>query len=69
MKKAILVLLFLQFFFSCKKDKNDSESCTTSTTSIAGSYKITSMLYKESASATEIEVFQCGMTHVTEITF
>ena len=57
MKRAIVIFISLLTFFSCKKEKDDSKSCTTDVASISGSYKITSMLYKESPSGTETEVF------------
>jgi hypothetical protein len=54
MKKVIFIVLSAFVLFSCKKDKNE---CTTSVSAISGAYKITSMLYKENASASETEVF------------
>ncbi len=57
MKRTSLFLgiLFLAFA-SCKKDKNDS-SCTLSTASIAGNYKVTAVTYKASASSPEVDFF------------
>jgi len=56
MKKTMLSILTLIILFSCK-DKKDDKVCTTSVESISGSYKITSMSYKENVSAVATEVF------------
>jgi hypothetical protein len=57
MKKVTFIVLSAIVLFSCGGDKDEPQPCTTSTTAIAGAYKIISMLYKENASAPETEVF------------
>jgi hypothetical protein len=56
MKKATFIVISAIVLFSCKKDKDEPQACTTNAANIAGAYKITSMLYKESASTPETEV-------------
>ena len=54
MKKLLIVTFLLAFgFMSCKKEKD--KACTLSEQSLAGSYKVTSVKYKVSASAPEVE--------------
>jgi hypothetical protein len=57
MKKTTLIIMSAVLLFSCKKDSDEPQACTANTTSILGSYKITSMLYRANASATETDVF------------
>ena len=53
MKKFILFLvIYVLAFASCKKDKKD-DNCSLSEANLAGSYKITSIKYKASASSPE----------------
>ena len=52
MKKTTLIILAVLFLFSCKKDK---VNCTTTTASVSGSYKITAVTYKSSASSAETD--------------
>jgi hypothetical protein len=54
MKKTILISLAALVLFSCKKD-DKNEPCTISTAAISGSYKITSLTYKENATAPEVD--------------
>lgn len=53
LKKWVILSFSVVILFSCDKE---SEECNITVNSIAGSYKITSMLYKESATASEMEV-------------
>ena len=53
MKKLLFLSFIVCFALSCKKNKDSS--CTTSTASISGPYKITAMTYKANASAAEID--------------
>jgi len=55
MTKTAILALSLVFLFSCK-DK-DEDLCTTTTASVAGSYKITGVSYKENANANEVDYF------------
>lgn len=54
MKKTTLIILAAIVLFACKKETND---CEITTTSIAGSYKITAVTYKANAGASEIDYF------------
>lgn len=54
MKKTILIILAALFLFFCKKDK---ETCIINASSISGSYKITAVTYKASATAAETDYF------------
>ena len=57
MKKIIsLSLLVSLLFVSCKKD-TPAVVCTLSSTSILGSYKTTSVLYKADAATAEVDLF------------
>lgn len=56
MKKMILAsAIFLAAFSSCKKDSEPT--CDLNATSLQGTYKLTSVKYKESSAAAEVEVF------------
>ena len=58
MKKTTFIFLAVVVLFSCKKDpKNDPQSCTISTASISGPYKITAVTYKANATAAEQDFF------------
>lgn len=52
-KTSLLLSAFVVLYCSCKKD--DSSNCKTDTASVAGSYKITSMKYKQTPSSAEID--------------
>lgn len=55
MKKLFLFIIISAFFFtSCKKDKNKND-CSLTEANLVGSYKITSVKYKASASSPEID--------------
>lgn len=54
MKKIALAILGLAFLFSACK-KKDAE-CSLSTASFIGSYKLTAVKYKASATATEVDL-------------
>jgi hypothetical protein len=59
MKKMILAsAVLLAAFSSCKKDSEPT--CELNATSIQGTYKITSVKYKLTASTPEVEVFTNG---------
>jgi len=56
MKKIALIVLSTIVLFSCKKDsKDEPQTCTTSTATVSGSYKITAVTYKETAASPEID--------------
>lgn len=58
MKKLFLVFATAGALVSCKKDAvSTNPSCIVNSTSITGNYKITSIKYKASASATEEDIF------------
>jgi hypothetical protein len=58
MKKTILALAIIAGFASCKKTETPApNTCVPSVTTIAGTYKISSIKYKLSASATEADLF------------
>lgn len=54
MKKTTFIILVSILCFSCNKDKNE---CTITTAAISGSYKITAVTYKASATANETDYF------------
>ncbi|MBI5371731.1 MAG: lipocalin family protein [Sphingobacteriales bacterium] len=54
MRKLLALSLIVFAFASCKKDK---ENCTLSQASLAGSYKMTAIKYKASASSPELDFF------------
>lgn len=56
MKKSPFAVIMLIFLFSCKKN-NPDEPCVTTTASVAGTYKQTSVTYKASATAIEEDYF------------
>ena len=65
MKKIIILsAISVLFILGCKKTK--PSSCTTSTASIAGSYKITAVTYKASSSSPEIDYFNTLFSDVCE---
>ncbi|MBE2231296.1 MAG: lipocalin family protein [Chitinophagaceae bacterium] len=53
MKKILSFIVLAVLFTACKKDK---DNCSLSTEAIQGSYKITAMKYKASASSPELDV-------------
>jgi len=55
MKKLLFLSLVTSIGFSCKK--NDDASCSVSTASISGPYRITAYAYKSSPSATEVDYY------------
>ena len=54
MKKTIIFFLTTILLFACKKDP---EPCTTSVTSISGSYKITAYTYKQTPTSPEEDYY------------
>lgn len=55
MKKTLVLLtICTTLFASCKKDKDE---CTLSSAALVGTYKITAVKYKASASATEQDYY------------
>ncbi len=57
MKKILLLTAVITGFYSCKKSEVPAEKCSTSNTTIAGVYTISSIKYKESADASETDEF------------
>ncbi|MBS1733146.1 MAG: lipocalin family protein [Bacteroidetes bacterium] len=55
MKKYFGAFILLTLAVSCKKDKD--KDCSFSEANFVGSYKITALKYKASASATEVDEF------------
>lgn len=55
MKKYFAAFILLALAVSCKKDKD--KDCSFSEANLVGSYKITALKYKASASATEVDEF------------
>jgi len=55
LRSAILpaFMLVTVLFNSCKKEKDKEETCTASTATISGSYKITAVTYKLNSTAPE----------------
>lgn len=58
MKTTLLALAIIAGFASCKKTETPPvNTCTPSISTIAGTYKISSIKYKVSSSATEADLF------------
>ena len=57
MKKTLFALAVIGGLASCKKSDNPANSCSASSTSIAGTYKISAIKYKANASAGETDLF------------
>lgn len=56
MKKLVIPGLMISLtLLSCQKEPNDN-TCTTNMTTIAGSYKLTSMKYKANSTAAESDI-------------
>ena len=53
LKLALVILLAGSIIFSCKKDKSSGEECKISTTSLSGTYKLSSLKYKVNKSVAE----------------
>ncbi|WP_106601637.1 lipocalin family protein [Chitinophaga ginsengisoli] len=53
MKWALMVMVSTSMFVSCKKDKDEDKpsGCEISKTNLVGSYKLTALEYKQSATA------------------
>ena len=61
MKRIVLTLAVSMVLFSCKKDdKETPSSCEVSAKGLSGSYKLTALVYKKSASATPVD-YLAGM--------
>ena len=65
MKKTTLFLLTGLLFFACNKS-TQPEPCTTSPTSVSGSYKITAYTYKASPASVEMDYFAIIMPEACE---
>jgi len=57
MKKLLILSFSFLLFISCNKDESDSPTCTTSAATIAGTYKTTAAVYKETSSGAEQDVY------------
>ncbi|MBL0359188.1 MAG: lipocalin family protein [Chitinophagaceae bacterium] len=57
MKTALLALAMIAGFASCKKTETPANPCVASVSTIAGTYKISSITYKLNASATAADMF------------
>lgn len=57
MKKTFLPLIIIASLISCKKTDKPTNDCIASISSIAGTYKVTSVQYKVSSSATAADMF------------
>jgi hypothetical protein len=57
MRKIIFLAITITFFITSCKKHDDAPACTTDTASVSGSYKITAVTYKESATAAEVDYF------------
>jgi len=58
MKKTILALAIIAGLASCKKTETPApNTCVPSVSTIAGTYKVSSISYKESSSATATDMF------------
>ncbi|MEO7266109.1 MAG: lipocalin family protein [Ferruginibacter sp.] len=54
MKKILILIAFSGILFtSCKKDK----TCDLNSTSLAGSYRVTSLKYKQTPTSAEVDLF------------
>ena len=57
MRKLVLGLAVIAAFASCKKSDTPANNCTASTSTIAGTYKISAIKYKADAASTEQDLF------------
>ena len=64
MKKLLFLLVTPLTFISCDKDKD--EDCALSQASVAGTYRVTSIKYKSSASGPEMDYYNFVFTEACE---
>ena len=64
MKKLLTLLLGTAVFISCNKDKD--EECKLSQSAAAGTYRVTAVRYKASASASEVDYYNTVFTQTCE---
>ena len=64
MKKSIFFILIICSGLSCKK--NADKNCNLDTASVAGSYKVTSIRYKATATSSETDYYNQFFTDVCE---
>jgi hypothetical protein len=64
MKKLIVISLLTAMFLSCNKDED--QNCTLSTSSAAGTWRITAVRYKANASAAEQDFYNQYFTDPCE---
>jgi hypothetical protein len=57
MKKTFLSLMIIASLISCKKTDKPADTCVASISSIAGTYKVTSVEYKLTSAATAADMF------------
>lgn len=65
MKKLFVFPFVLMVIFSCKSDPPEPP-CTTTATSVSGSYKITAYRYKATPASTEVDYFAIIMPDACE---
>jgi hypothetical protein len=58
MKSMLCIALLCGTLSGCKKDKNEQPSCATTREGLAGTYRLTALKYKMSASAPEQDFLQ-----------
>jgi len=54
----LIAMISGNLFFSCKKEDSKPAGCSINMTSLAGSYKLTSLQYKSDASAAPVDYLQ-----------
>ena len=55
MKWALIAITLGSMFFSCKKEKSSTSECAISMAGLSGSYKLTALHYKTSATAAPVD--------------
>ncbi len=55
MKWTFMALTAGMIFFSCRKEKSDASGCSISMAGLSGSYKLTALQYKPSATAAPLD--------------
>jgi len=55
MKWAMTAMVTGSIFFSCKKEKSDPPGCSINVENLSGSYKLTALQYKATATAAPVD--------------
>ena len=67
MKHFMLAITLMVFISACKKSNSTNNSCTLSTTTIVGKWKISSVTYKLTSSSASVDLLS-GTTYISPAT-